>query len=156
MTRSEQLLSVVRDLVGQRCERAENPYGSILSIDFGRLALRADDPPTAKPHGWRHLTILSPWRMQTSEYVVSDWNVNGGVHGGLQAALLRLVGNAIVDAETTGPAWDLVLKWDNGVSLFVFSDMTDDRDSAWFILGTDGIEASAAPEIGEQPHRGIV
>src|SRR5690348_6894631 len=147
MTQSEQLRSAVGELVGQRCERAENPYGSILSIDLGPLGLRGDDPPDAKPHGWRHLTVLSPWRLQTDELVVADWNVDGGTHGSLPRIIQRLVGDRVVRAETRAPAWDLELYWESGLALYVFGDAMDDRDSAWFILGTDGLEVSATPTV---------
>lgn len=151
MTHKDDLRSAVGDLVGQRCERAENPAGSILSIDFGPLAVRTDDPPGAKPHGWRHLTVLSPWRLQSDELVIADWNVDGGPSGALPHVIHQLVGDRVVRAATTGPAWDLTLHWESGLVLVVFSDITDERDTAWFILGTDGLDVAAVPEVGDLP-----
>jgi len=137
--------ATVAELIGQRCERVENPYGSILSIDLGPLGLRSDDPPDAKPHGWRHLTVLSPWRLQTDDYVVSDWNENGAPGGELAKTIQLLHKHSVITARTASPGWDLHLRWSNGMSLVVFSDSTDERKDAWFILGTDGLEVSAAP-----------
>jgi hypothetical protein len=151
MSHGEQLQRAVADVVGQRCQRAENPHGSILSIDLGPLGLRPDDAPNDKRHGWRHITVLSPWRLQSDEHVVADWNVDGGVHGLLPGIIRQLEGDTVVRAESSGPAWDLVLGWESGLTLFVFSDVTDERDSAWFILGTDGLEVSAAPEMMALP-----
>ena len=128
---------------------AENPYGSILSLDFGALTLRKGDEPTAKTHGWRHLTVLSPWRLQSADEIIADWNVDGGANGKLHQLIQGLVGDTVVSAQTSGPAWDLALQWVSGLTLSVFGDATDDRDSAWFILGSDGIEASAVPILRE-------
>lgn len=143
------LRSAVGELVGQCCEGVENPYGSILSIDLGPLGLRSDDLPGAKPHGWRHLTVLSPWRLETDQYVIADWNENGAPAGTLPQTIQVLHKQSVVAAETAPPGWDLRLRWSNGLSLVVFSDSTDDREDAWFILGTDGLEVSAAPDIHE-------
>lgn len=143
----EAKIRVVRDLIGQRCERVENPYGSVLSVDLGPLGVRLDDRPDTKAHGWRHLTVLSPWRLQTADFVVCDWNDEGGPAGRLGDLLGALVGERVSSAEATGPGWDLILHWSNGMSLMVFSDSTDHRDDAWFILGTDGVEVAAGPEL---------
>lgn len=145
MARHENLIGAVRDLVAQPCLRAENPYGSIISLDFGALTLREDDAPTAKRHGWRHLTVLSPWRLQSTEDIIADWNVDGGVHGRLHELIQILVGDTISSADTSAPAWDLALRWVSGLTLSIFGDVTDDRDSAWYILGSDGLEVSASP-----------
>jgi hypothetical protein len=150
MSQSKEIHDVVAQLAGQRCEGADNPYGSILSVDLGPLGLRRGEESGAKQHGWRHLTVLSPWRLHTDREVVADWNVEGGAGGPLPALVKQLVGDVVMAADTSGPAWDLRLTWKSGLTLCVFSDSTDDRDDAWFILGTDGIEVSAAPEFGAQ------
>lgn len=71
-------VDALRQLIGLRCEAAKYPYGFILSIDFGTLARRRTDRVTAEPHGWRHLTVLCPRRVQTAHEIVFDWNVDGG------------------------------------------------------------------------------
>jgi hypothetical protein len=151
MTTHTQLQSLVRDMVGQRCERTDNPIGSVLSLDFGTLALRLDDEPDALPHGWRHLTVLSPWRLQTPTEVVCDWNAAGGKDGTIRDCIRCLVGHQVLAAAASPPGWDLRVEFANGWTLVVFGDSTDDRQDAWFILGTDGTEAGAVPLLRPAP-----
>lgn len=138
---------LLADVLGQRCERATNPHGSILSLDFGELGRRKDDDASAVLHGWRHLTVLSPWRLQLPAEVLCDWNSSGGSEGVLGVVIAQLEGQTVVAAATTEPAWDLTLTFSSGVQLVVFGDSTDDREDAWFILGTDGMECGAVPVV---------
>jgi hypothetical protein len=149
---SQPITEVVASLVGLRCEAIENPIGSIISIDFGPLSLRPDDPPTARPHGYRHLTVLSPWRVQTDDDVIVDSNVDGGTNGLIRPLLRDLVGQRVVAAATSPPAWDLRISLSSSVHLLVFGDATDDRDDAWFILGTDGIQVAGQPVLRALPN----
>lgn len=142
--------SLVRDIVGQRCEAAKNNYGSLLSLDFGPLALRADDDPSATPHGWRNLMIFSPWRLETETEILCDWNTEGGVTGKINPVVETLVGQHVVAADTAPPGWDLRLRWSDGLSLVVFGDGLRGDDDAWFIIGTDGAEAGAIPVMGDR------
>lgn len=137
--------SIVAQMVGHRCEAVSNPYGSILSIEIGDLALRPGSPPGSKPHGFRHLTIYSPWRLEDDHAVLLDWNVDGGTGGLIQPNIQILVGRTVISASTSAPAWDLRLNWTGGLRLVVFGDATDNRDDAWFILGSDGAQAIACP-----------
>lgn len=142
---------LVSQIVGTSCEVAENPYGSILSIDFGPLGLGPDDSADARMHGWRHLTVSSPWRVQDDHEILFDWNVDGGANGLLPRLLSLLVGQTVVSAFTKPPAWDLVLRFAGGFQLVVFGDRDDNRDDAWFILGTDGAKATARPVVRPLP-----
>lgn len=139
--------ALLADIVGQRCERAKNPHGSILSLDFGELGRREDDDTASVLHGWRHLTVLSPWRLQMPAEVLCDWNSSSGSEGVIAAVIARLEGQTVVAATTTTPAWDLTLTFSSGVQLVAFGDNTDDREDAWFILGTDGTECGAIPVV---------
>lgn len=139
--------ALLRDIVGPLCERATNPHGSILSLDFGTMARRPDDEPAAVLHGWRHLTILSPWRLQDDQQIHCDWNTNGGRNGLIAPFIARLEGQRVLEATTSPPGWDLTLRWSEGLTLLVFGDSNNERDDAWFILGTDGAEAGATPII---------
>ena len=139
--------AVLAELVGQRIEGADNPYGSIFRLDIGPLARRADDDDDARPHGWRHLTILSLWRLETDREVRCDWNDPGGASGTLSGFIAPLVGLSIRSARAMPPSWDLVLTLSDGSRMVVFSDSSDDGDDAWFILGTDGLELSVSPRI---------
>lgn len=134
------------ELVGQRCEGVDNPYGSILRLDIGPLAVRVDDEVGAKPHGWRHLTIESPWRLVLQREVLCDWNDDGGTGGVLTDLIASLKGKTVLEVSAAPPGWDLRIRLSDGFELFVFSDSNDDRDDAWFILGTDGLTLSAGPE----------
>ena len=141
---------VLKQLEGQRCEGADNPYGSIIRFDIGPLG-RPPDEPEATPHGWRHLTIQSPWRLETANRVLGDWNTPGWPDHAISELIARLVGKVVLKAEASGPGWDLVLTWSDGTKLRVFSDSDEDGDDAWFILGTDGLELAAGPAKGEGP-----
>jgi len=136
---------VVSQMVGRRCEAASNPYGSTLSIDIGELRLRPGSAPGSKPHGFRHLTIYSPWRLENESEVILDWNVDGGAHGLINPLIQVLVGQTAISAVTSPPAWDLTIEFSGNMRLLVFGDADDDRDTAWFILGSDGVGASARP-----------
>ncbi len=142
---------LLADVVGQRCERATNPHGSILSLDFGELGRREDDEASSTLHGWRHLTVLSPWRLQQPDEVLCDWNSSGGPEGALPSVIAQLEGQTVIAATTTTPAWDLTIVFSSGMRLLVFGDNTDDREDAWFILGTDGTECGAVPVVRAAP-----
>lgn len=133
------------ELVGLRCEGVDNPYGSVLRLDLGPMGRRPGDSPSARPHGWRHLTILSPWRLQNSGQVVVDWNVPGGAGGRLSEAVRPVLGQEITEARAQAPGWDLIINWRGGLQLVVFSDSTEDREDAWVILGNDGLELGVGP-----------
>lgn len=148
--RYRDLQHVLYELVGQRCEGADNPHGSILRLDIGPLGIRADES-AAQPHGWRHLTILSPWRLETRTAVLCDWNESGGMKGTLGGLVQPLVGASLVSAKAQGPGWDLTMEWSNGYRLLVFSDRTEDREDSWVILGTDGLELGAGPALAGYP-----
>lgn len=147
MKNTNELEIVVEQLPGLRCGAVDNPYGSILSVDFGEMGLRPDSLPDEKPHGWRHLTVYSPWRLDDGVEIIVDSNVDGGVHGSIGGLLQPLAGATVSAARVTAPAWDLVIEWTNGLRLSVFGDCDDDRDHAWMILGTDGVNAVAKPRV---------
>ena len=142
------VFTLVQDLVGVPCQRVENPHGSVLSVDFGALGRRTDDPESARMHGWRHLTVLAPWRIETRTAVVCDWNVEGGPSGRIGQLSQALVGQRVVAAVARPPGWDLRIEFEGDLSLVVFGDATTDREDAWFILGTDGAEGGGAPVWG--------
>jgi hypothetical protein len=147
MSNDIELNSVVQQLPGLHCGAVGNPYGSILSVDFGEMGLRPNALPNETPHGWRHLTVFSPWRIDDDEEIIVDSNVNGGVHGSIAGLLSPLMKAVVSNARVSGPAWDLVVEWSNGLRLTVFGDCDDDRDYAWMILGTDGVNVVAKPKV---------
>ena len=136
---------VLHELIGQRCENVENPHGSVLSIDIGPMGTRVGEE-NAKAHGWRHLTVLSPWRLETLDKILTVWNTPGGTeHPDLVVAVSRLIGLRVVNVESSPPAWDLTITWSSDIPLRVFADSTPQREDAWFILGTDGEEVAGVP-----------
>lgn len=143
--RASQCQVLLRDIVGQPCGRALNGYGSILTLDFGSLVLVPDDPPGVGPRGWRSITVQSPWRLQSAAEIICDWNTSGGPNGAIQPVIQQLLGRRVLSAETAPPAWDLQLRWENAWTLMVFGSSTHDRDSAWFITGTDIAAVGAVP-----------
>lgn len=142
---TKELSHILEALVGQRCEAIDNPIGSILLIDIGPLGPPDPDRPGVRPNSWRHLTIECPWRLQTSERVLCDWNDSNGAEGAILAAMSGLIGQRITSASATPPGWDLSLAWGSGVTLLTLSDATVDRWDAWSVLGTDGLQVGAGP-----------
>ena len=139
---NSRIVAVVAELVGQRCMKVDNPRGSILRLDIGPMGKRDTDVATAPSHGWRHLTILSPWRLANDRVVLCDWNDASERGGAISTSTSALVGSTILQAYTTAPGRDLVLRFTDALELFVFGDSDEDGD-AWFILGTDGVEIGA-------------
>lgn len=78
-----------------------------------------------------------------------DWNDEGGPNAPLQRLVPSLIGRRVVSASASAPTWDLRIEFSGDRVLEVFSDCSDDRDDAWFVLGTDGIEVSVSPEMDE-------
>jgi hypothetical protein len=139
------LADFLRELVGLKCEAADNPLGSVIRFDLGPMGLGPLSGPRSKPHGWRHLTVESPWRLQTDRHVLCDWNAQSGTGGAIESVVKQLVGEVVESATAEAPAWDLEIRWSNGVGLIIFSDSTEDREEAWSILGTDGLILEAGP-----------
>lgn len=135
------LQDYLNELVGKRCEGADIPVGSVLRIDIGPLGLGPHDEPDSQPHGWRHLTVKCPWRLEAANEVLCDWNTPESVLNYLD----RIVGQEVKRISASLPGLDLRLTLSNGVALTVFADSTVDRDDAWFVLGTDGFELTAGP-----------
>ena len=146
--KAQSLSSYLNELVGQKCEGVDNPVGSVLRLDIGPLGLGPHDEPDSEPHGWRHLTIKSPWRLQNVQEVLCDWNLCQTDAGALRACIAQLAGQTIQNAEADLPGCDLRLSWSNDLMLIVFADTNEDREDAWFILGTDGLELTAGPAKG--------
>lgn len=148
------LKKLIGDIVGQTCTGATNPHGSVLSLDFGPKAVHPGWPSDARPHGWRHLTILSPWRLENDSEVICDWNVSGSGpngHGEIQSEIQALINTSVTGAETEPPGWDLRITFQNGLRLIVFGDAVIDRDKPWFILGTDGARGAAQQQWRRGP-----
>lgn len=140
---------LVRDLEGQPCCAAQNPYGSILLLDFGAMKTSVDASSSGGSRGWRSLSVLSPWRLETENHVLCDWNVTGGANGYIDAQISVLVGESVLEVETRPPGWDLRIKWSNGLVLLVFGDCTDLRGEAWYLLGDEGQEVAGVLVVAE-------
>jgi hypothetical protein len=151
MSNHFEVAAVLAGMVGKRCESLDNPIGSILRLDIGPLAKRADAKPHERPHGWRHLTILSPWRLESPDTVIADWNIPGGAQGDLERAVQCLIGQHVVQLHAEPPGWDLTIQWSGHLKLFIFSDSGEDREDAWAILGTDGLELGVRPATRTHP-----
>ena len=146
--RDKELRDHLNELVGHKCEGVDNPLGSVLRLDIGARGLGPHDGPNSEPHGWRHLTIESPWRLENRREVLCDWNLSQTDAAGLKSCIAQLAGQTIRSVEAELPGCDLRLSWSNDLKLIVFADTTEDRDDAWFILGTDGLELTAGPTKG--------
>ena len=135
---------VMSTLVGLRCEAIDNPHGSIIRLELGEFANQVDDPPGARPHAYRHVTVYSPWRLENNERVLADWNLPGAPNDDIPQALAVLIGSHVLEAHCVMPSCDLDLRFTGGRRLYVFAD-SDPEDSSWFVLGTDGLSAAAGP-----------
>lgn len=135
---------VLGQIVGMECTRAENPTGSILSLDFGKLSRAQDDPPDSRSHGERHLTVLSPWRLHEQNHVRCDWNSDD-----ISSAVRMLAGRTVTAAVTNSPGWDIMMQLSQGFALYVFGDQSDDY--AWFMLGSDGLRLTVSPSTAAEP-----
>jgi hypothetical protein len=142
---------VLHGLVGQRCQWVDNPVGSILLIDIGPVSAEGGETSGLRPRSWRHLTVECPWRLQSQDRVLCDWNDDGGVGGLIERTVSALHGQSVTGASAIAPAWDLKLTFSGGLSLFAFADSNDLRADAWSILGTDGLEAAIGPEREGRP-----
>lgn len=135
---------VLQSLAGLRCNHVDNPLGSVIRFDLGPMDHSQVDPD-AGVHGWRHLTILGPWRLEAEEQVIADWNIPGCPDEALLRILRRLEGDEVVAADGAPPGWDLVVHWRSGHRLSAFGDCDEYRHEAWFIIGTDGVTISMGP-----------
>src|SRR5436309_2202733 len=139
------LHTTLREIIGWPCVRAQNPHGSIISLDFGKLELPKDALPKEQPTGRRSITVYSPSRVEDDAAIHLDWNVDGGPDGRLRDLIRVFEEQQLVSADTEAPAWDLRMIFSNGLRLVVFGDFDDERDVAWFVTGTDGLMLSARP-----------
>lgn len=139
------LTEALREIIGWPCVRAQNPYGSIITLDFGTLELPKDPLPKQQPTGRRRITVYSPWRIEDEVAIHLDWNVDGGPGGRLRDLVRMLQEQEVVSAETKPPGWDLKLSFSGGLRLVVFGDFNNERDFAWSVTGTDGLMLSARP-----------
>lgn len=126
---------VLRELVGQQCQGADNPYGSIFRLEIGPLR-------------HRHLTIYSPWRLDGPDRVICDWNFPGGAKGTITPLTHTVIGRTVESATADPPGWDLQIVFSGGLVLKTFNDSEEDPGDAWTILGTNGLEISARPIYG--------
>jgi hypothetical protein len=145
--------AVVQSFIGLKCVNIINPAGSILVVDFDRAdaigTYSAEEPSTP----WRSLTVLSPWRLSSATHVLADWNVDGGKGGLILPIMSRLCGTSVVSAHAAGPDWDLIMYFSDGTKITVFSDTLDDRESAWYVLGSDQLSIGFGPCASELPDR---
>jgi hypothetical protein len=146
-----QIKKSIAGIVNMRCTQSRNPIGSTLVLDFGPVALPRSPVPGEKPRGERRLTVYSPWRVQSDQEIVFDWNVDGGAGGRLPALVGALENANVRRVETRPPGWDLEVDFDNGLTLVVFGDVEDERDVAWFILDADAAAFSARPRVRPLP-----
>jgi hypothetical protein len=146
MTDTSKVHDVLASLTGLPCAEATNSHGSIIMLDFGKMALRASHPPGSNPQGERSLLVFAPWRLETVDEIIADWNDVGGKVGTLNRDLAAIVGATVESVVTGGPpAWDLTITFSSGVRLLVFSDTDSDASAAWQITGKEGLGLEVSP-----------
>lgn len=136
----------VNMLIGLKCWGAVGGVGTAFALDFGQKFLRDRPIPN------KHLSHVvrenepefslyvhgTPWRIQTETEVIAGWLDEGDSvdDDPSQAALDRLLGSRVVRADLTAPAHDLVLTFDNGLTLSVFPDGSPHSDHDDYVLFT--------------------
>lgn len=134
----DRLRQYVAELSGHCCVDVLNSVGSHLLIDFGRSGEAQEGNGESAGEPWRTLLIASPWRIQTPEQVLCDWNADNSVGGALQTCAHQLVGRRLESIQLMPPGWDLVLAFEGGLSLLVFSDSDINRRYSWTLCGPEG------------------
>ena len=140
-TLQRDLSAALSEVVGRPCWEfvAGKGTGSNFTMDFGRKLKRAR--PLTNPHlsdaakryvGEYVLYVTCPWRLQTRSTTVTSWadarKNRRGVQNNLGlmlAGLAQLKGARVSHVALRGPALDLRVTFDNGLSLVVFSDETE-------------------------------
>ncbi len=150
-TDEARVLAILDGLRGHVCTGVDNPIGSVLRLDIGPLSVPThgsekdgtDRGITPAPHGWRHLTIESPWRILYRGEVVCDWNDRGGFHGTIGADIRKLLNARVEEVQADTRTWDLAITFNDDLELGVFCDTEEDREEALTLMGTDNLLITA-------------
>jgi hypothetical protein len=142
---SQQLARGLASLVGQRCwgAVAGSGTGSVVSLSFGRMIPRTT--PLANPHlstavreneAELGLYIECAWRIDGPDAVVAGCWDDNQADGPMLGGLAQLIDQSVVAADVTEPAFDLHLRFSNGIVLRVFCDKTnrDDGDDNYSLM----------------------
>jgi hypothetical protein len=100
--------------------------GSTFQLAFGRKVprterLRNPDHSVAyqKFEGEANLLVWCAWRLDTLDRPVTSWD---DTTQGFEQGLARLIGARVESFELRPPAWDLDVRFTNGLTLRVFCD----------------------------------
>jgi hypothetical protein len=134
----------VRALIGLECWGAVAGDGTALSLDFGRKFPKDRPtpnfhlPPVVRENEPEFSLFMrgTPWRVQTATGVVVGWMDDDPKDGPIDRTLERLVGSRVVRADLTAPAFDLMLEFDNGLTLAIFADGSPRSDDDDYVLFT--------------------
>lgn len=126
----------VEVLIGQRCVHVTNSAGSVVLIDF---MAEGNDARRAQTKSRKYTLIVdSPWRLQTHDRVLCDWNAENSRGGELLQCITRLTQRTVRSVQVSLPALDLMLTFDDELQLVVFSDRDVNREHAWTLYGLEG------------------
>lgn len=132
----DELKSAVSNMVGLTCWSAQiSGVGSLVSLQIGEK-IRRDQPMvhpdfklTEEERFFRGTYILyvedCPWRLESSDFVLTTWLDDSGPKGNLAAQIASLAGQTITYADVTHPGLDLCIRFDSGVTLRIFPDQID-------------------------------
>ena len=123
-----ELESEIAKVVGKKCRHADLNVGSTLMLDFGRELTY--DPPIVNPNngeivkiGEFNFMFFCSWRIENKERIFCTWQDKTYHYDKLEIAVNMLTEKELVDYAIDYPSMDLVLRFNDGISLKVFCDL---------------------------------
>lgn len=139
---------------------AEASVSTAVTLHLGR-ALHLREPLTderlpefLRAHEGEYLLFVAcAWRLDTATAVVCGSQHGDTVTPETIAGLARLTGAIVVDVRTTGPAHDLALEFEDGLTFRVFCDRAQAGDAANYSLFTQTTcyQVAAAGALSMKP-----
>lgn len=127
----------IKRLIGQNCwsMTAGEGTGSNIALDFGRKILRKTEikndylsEDQRKYRGEFSLYITCSWRLDSHSGVICGSKEPNQNNGPMIEGLKRIVTKRIIDIDIISPAFDLIIQFDDRLTLRIFCDETDPND----------------------------
>jgi hypothetical protein len=135
MTTRRELSKLVAQLTGLPCWNvtAGAGSGSRIALDFGKKLPRSTPvtnpliSESARNYIGEYALFVEncAWRLDTKKHVLCSWRSSNLANDEMLRGLTRLVDAKIRSVHIKGVALDLVLRFENGCTLYLFSDCID-------------------------------